>query len=103
MPAADQAQSQAADAVHAAAVQASATLNKLAQALQKAGAPQDVVKQVDDMANSANELASAAVGNPPESAPPAEAPPEQPYSPTPGESPGGLGSAVQDFQQQYAQ
>ena len=90
--AATSAQAQSDTAVHAAATQASAALNKLSHALKQSGAAEQDVKQVDDMANAANDIASAAVGNAPPSAPP-----EQQYSPTPGESPGGLGSAIQDF------
>jgi hypothetical protein len=63
MPAAATAQESASTAVHANAVQASAALNKLAKSLKDAGVPDDVVKQVDDMANATNQLASAAVGN----------------------------------------
>lgn len=65
MPAADQAQATAEATVHQAAVQASADLNKLARALQQVGADAATVKQVDDAANMANDLASAAVGNQP--------------------------------------
>lgn len=92
MPAAaEQAHAQAADQVHQVATQASAALNKLAQTLQKAGVPDDVVKQIDDMANSTNEIASAAVGNAPEPAAPAapDNPPPPPRSPMEG--------AIQDF------
>lgn len=104
-PAADQAHAQVADQVHATAAQASASLNKLSLLLQKAGVDAATVKQVDDFANATNSIASAAVGNvaspdvlTPGDQPDPNAPPtEQPYSPTPGESPGGLGSAIQDF------
>jgi hypothetical protein len=93
MPAADQAQATAEGALHQTAVAASQALNKLARALQQVGADDATVKQVDDAANMANDLASSAVGNPP-------SPPANPGS-DPNLSPqDALGSAVQDFHNQ---
>lgn len=82
---------QAASQVQSLATQASAALNKLAQALQAAGSPKDVVSEVDNMANATNEIASAAVGNVP---PEAEAPsPEVAAEPAPND----IAGAVQAF------
>lgn len=84
MPSApEQAAQQSETAVHAAATQASAALNKLAGELQKAGADKSTISHVDEMANTANTIASAVVGNPPAPSQPAD-----------------LGSAIQDFHSQ---
>lgn len=86
--AANQAQAGAEGAVHQQAVKASAELNKLARALQQVGADDATVKEIDDAANTCNEVASAVLGN---------APPANPGS-DPSLSPqDALGTAVQNF------
>lgn len=74
--------------VHASASQAVAVLNKLAGQLRQAGADDDVVKQIDDAANTVNTIASAVVGNTPEEPAPAEPAPTD------------LGSAIKGFHDQ---
>lgn len=88
--AANQAQAGAEGQVHQLAVTASADLNKLARALQQVGADDATVKEVDDMSNHTNEIASAVLGNTP-------AAPANPGS-DPNLSPqDALGSAIQGF------
>lgn len=89
MAAVEQAQDQVAGQIHAAASQASAALNKLAQLLQSGGVDQETVKRVDEMANEANSLASAAVGNVPDEETPETSPGTQPA--------GGIGRATEEF------
>lgn len=68
-------------------------LNKLSGALQKAGVDTETVKQVDDMANAVNSIASAAVDN----APPEPAAPEAPPAPLARDP---LEAEVQGFHQE---
>jgi hypothetical protein len=91
--AANQAQAGAEGQVHQLAVTASGDLNKLARALQQVGADEGTVKEVDDMANHTNEIASAVLGNAPaEPANPGSDPNLSPQDP--------LGSAIQGFHNQ---
>lgn len=87
--AANQAQAGAEGAVHQQAVKASAELNKLARALQQVGADDATVKEIDDAANTCNEVASAVLGNTPEAANPGSDPNLSPQDP--------LGTAIQNF------
>jgi hypothetical protein len=88
--AANTAQAGAEGSVHQQAVKASAELNKLARALQQVGADQATIHEIDDAANTCNDIASAVLGN--------TAPPASPGS-DPSLSPQGdaLGSAIQNF------
>lgn len=84
----EQAAAQGEQQVHASASQAVAVLNKLAGQLKQAGADPEVVKQIDDAANTVNSIASAVVGNVADAAP--EAAPQS----------NDLGSAIKDFHDQ---
>lgn len=94
----DQAQAGAEATVHQQAVKASTELNKLARALQQVGADAQTVQEIDDAANTCNDIASAGVGNPPPSVPPAN--PSSDPSLTPQTDP--LGSALQQYQNDQA-
>jgi hypothetical protein len=65
MPLADQAQAGAEATVHQQAVKVATEANKLARALQQVGADAETVRTFDEMANAANDIASAGVGNTP--------------------------------------
>lgn len=87
--AANTAQAGAEGSVHQQAVKASAELNKLARALQQVGADQGTVKEIDDAANTCNDIASAVLGNTPPPANPGSDPSLSPQD--------ALGSAIQNF------
>lgn len=91
--AADQAQATAEASVHQQAVKVATEANKLARALQQVGADAETIRIFDEMANAANDIASAGVGN----APPANPGSDPNLSPPPDELTGAIQSMHNDM------